>query len=369
MLLCVYLALHNIAALSIAWLIGIDTDACPYHELRLGFGKIPTHLCSPCVCFDWPNPCQLTDQMHFLLSPPPSPPPLGPSSCMLCPTQGHQSHTGAERTQPDSESREYQPPMKRDAAQQDSHSCSPLPKIHTDTHKPAVSVTFAAASQQPSLHAGGVLSPRASLDLSLHPDNDGECIVRISADPERAHYPKDFSQDSLIEDPTAVAVLEHAFQPNTTHPVFHVHMPSRHHSHAPSEADSEDHQCHLPTSASCQAGPDAGPELAAADHDHLQPLLHGAHHQQHGHEREAEEVGTWKRWRRLLGNPQAVPFFAMSLLMGFGTGILSVYLFLYLDELGELACFCPRYRAFTTFPMLLLLAVQCFPRCTPQHQP
>lgn len=264
---------------------------------------------------------------------------------MVCRTQGHQSHTGAEHTQPDSESSEYQPPVKPDAAQQLSRSCSPLPKIHTAAQKPVVSVTFAATSLQPSSHAGGVLSPRASLDLSLYPDNDGECIVRISADPERAHYPDDFPQDSLIEDPTAVAVLEHAFQPNTTHPVFHVHMPSRHHSHAPSEADSEGHQCHPPTSASRQAAADAGQESAAAERDHLQPLLHGAHRQQHGHGSHGEEVGAWKRWRTLLSNPQAVPFFAMSLLMGFGTGILSVYLFLYLDELGELAWYCTKYQS------------------------
>lgn len=292
---------------------------------------------------------------------------------MLCPTQGHQSHTGAEHTQPDSV-QDYEPPMKPDAVQHDFHSCSPLPKIHTDTQKPAVSVTFgtAATALQPSLHAGDVLSPRASLDLTLHPDNDGECIVRISADPERAHYPDGFSQDSLIEDPTAVAVLEHAFQPNTTHPVFHVHMPSRHHSHAPSEADSENHICHPPTSASRQAGPYAGQEPAASDHDHLQPLLRGAHHQQHGLERDAEEVGAWKRWRRLLGNPQAVPFFAMSLLMGFGTGILSVYLFLYLDELGELACCCIKYHSFNIVSMFfrstprnISPSILCWPSLSP----
>ena len=269
------------------------------------------------------GPCPIT------LPPPPSAPPCA------CAIQDHQSHSGAEHTRPDSV-QEYQPPMHSDTA----HSCSPLPKRQTGAHKSAVSVGFAATSLQPSSHSGGVLSPRASLDLSLHPDNHGECIVRISADPERAHYPEDFTQDTLIEDPTTVAVLEHAFQPNTTHPVFHVHMPSRHHSHAPSEADSEDHQGHSFAASLRQAAAAEGHEHAASDGDHLQPLLHGAHHQQHGHESGTEDVGVWQRWRKLLGNPQAVPFFAMSLLMGFGTGILSVFLFLYLDELGELVCYC-----------------------------
>lgn len=44
----------------------------------------------------------------------------------------------------------------------------------------------------------------------------------------------------------------------------------------------------------------------------------------------------WHNTRILLSNPEAVPFFAMSLLMGFGVGVLSTYLFLYLDELGGL---------------------------------
>lgn len=253
----------------------------------------------------------------------------------FCTIQDHQIHGGAELPRPDSV-QGYQQPVNPDTA----HSCSPLPQKHTDAHKPAVSAAFAANSLQPSSHAGGMLTPRASLDLSLHPDNDGECIVRISADPERAHYPDDFSQHSLIEDPTTVAVLEHAFQPNTTHPVFHVHMPSRHHSHAASEADSEDHEGHPTASSSRQAAATPGHRHAVSDHDHLQPLLHVAQSQLHGHESGAEHVGVWQRWKTLLKNPQAVPFFAMSLLMGFGTGILSVYLFLYLDELGELACHC-----------------------------
>ena len=229
--------------------------------------------------------------------------------------------------------------MSPDAAHQHSHSCSPLPT--TDTHKPAISATFAATSLQHSSRVGGALSPRASLDLSLHPDNDGECIVRISADPECAPYPVDPHEDSLIEDPTTVAVLEHAFQPNTTHPVFHVHMPSRHSSHpghAAPEADSQDRHGHAAATSSEQAAAVEGYQHAASDYDHLQPLLHDARRQNDGHENGAEDVGLWQRWKVLLGNPQAVPFLAMSLLMGFGTGILSVYLFLYLDELGEFPC-------------------------------
>ena len=257
--------------------------------------------------------------------------PPAPPLCIFCAIQNHQSHSGPEPIRSDSV-QGHQSPMNPVTA----HSCSALPHRHTSARKPAVSVAFAATSLQPSSHSGGVLSPRASLDLSLHPDNDGQCIVRISADPERAHYPDDFTQDSFIEDPTTVAVLEHAFQSNTTHPVFHVHMPSRHHNHAASEADSEDHQGHPFAASSRQAAAAEGHEHAASDH--LQPLLHDAHHQQHGHDNGAEDVGVWQKWRELLGNPQAVPFFAMSLLMGFGTGILSVYLFLYLDELGKLAC-------------------------------
>lgn len=54
-----------------------------------------------------------------------------------------------------------------------------------------------------------------------------------------------------------------------------------------------------------------------------------AHHAgKHGRKR------LWHDVRVLLSNPEAVPFFAMSLLMGFGVGVLSTYLFLYLDELG-----------------------------------
>ena len=222
----------------------------------------------------------------------------------------------------------------------DAPTFSPLPKLHTGAHKPAVSAVSAPTSLQPNLQTGGALSPRASLDLSLHPDNDCECIVRISADPDRAHYPDDLSQDSVIEDPTTVAFLEHAFQPNTTHPVFHVHMPSRHHSHAVSEADSEDHQGRPFAASSRQAATAEGHEHAASENDQLQPLLHDAQRQEkNGHESAAADMSVWQKWRKLLGNPQAVPFFAMSLLMGFGTGILSVYLFLYLDELGELVCY------------------------------
>lgn len=180
---------------------------------------------------------------------------------------------------------------------------------------------------QHRMPAGSILSPRASLDLTLHPDDEGMCVVRITAQPERAQHPSSLSQDTLIEDPTAVAVLEHAFQPNTTHPVFHVHMPSRRnsqHGHeTASEADLESDHMH---------------QTPFNDHQLSSPLLGStAERQSPGEAAQAVEqaVGVWPRWKQLLGNPEAVPFFAMSLLMGFGTGILSVYLFLYLDELGE----------------------------------
>ena len=203
----------------------------------------------------------------------------------------------------------------------------------------ASSAAQAHSSAQHSSHSHSVLSPRASLDLSLHPDDSETCIVRISADPERAHYPDSFSQDSIIEDPTTVALLEHAFQPNTTHPVFHVHMPSRRSSQcgheAASEADSEDHESARAAQHAHQLPGGHGHDGVGPDQ--LQPLLHDAHTQHHSHDNAAEVagLGVWQRWKKLLRNPEAVPFFAMSLLMGFGTGILSVYLFLYLDELGQ----------------------------------
>lgn len=224
--------------------------------------------------------------------------------------------------------------MSPDPPQQQSQSPSPSLTTLTDTNKPPTLVSSADGSRQPHTslhHSSGMLSPRASLDLSLHPDDDGVCIVRINAEPGHAHYP----EDSLIEDPTAVAVLEHAFQLNTTHPVFHVHMPgrpSRHHSHAASEADSEDPCGHPATPSSYHQV--HGRNHLVSESEQRQPLLHDAQHDQ---QRSVEDVKVWQRWKTLLGNPEAVPFFAMSLLMGFGTGILSVYLFLYLDELGERA--------------------------------
>ncbi|DBA86562.1 TPA: hypothetical protein ACH3X1_005042 [Trebouxia sp. C0004] len=170
-----------------------------------------------------------------------------------------------------------------------------------------------------SMQESSILSPSASLDLNLHPDNDQMCVVRITAYPEREHHPHSSTQDSLIEDPTAVAVLEHAFQPNTTHPVFHVHMPSRRSSLHGHETTSE-------SGSEADHSLQPGSSQMYAHHALSQPLLQT--------EQEEQAVGLWPRWRKLLANPEAVPFFAMSLLMGFGTGILSVYLFLYLDELG-----------------------------------
>ncbi|DBA66577.1 TPA: hypothetical protein ACH3X2_002234 [Trebouxia sp. C0005] len=191
--------------------------------------------------------------------------------------------------------------------------------------KSAVSAILSRTPQTASPHAhhnmqeGSSLSPWASLDLSLHPDDNQMCVVRITADPERELLPHSSTQDRLIEDPTAVAVLEHAFQPNNTHPVFHVHMPSR-------RSSLHGHE----TASDCDSDADhtlqPGSSQVHAHHALSQPLLQT--------EQEEQAMGLWLRWRRLLANPQAVPFFAMSLLMGYGTGILSVYLFLYLDELG-----------------------------------
>ena len=200
--------------------------------------------------------------------------------------------------------------------------------------KSGVSAVVCNAAQsharvQASMEDGRTLSPRVSLDLGLHPDSDEICVVRITADPQRAQYPEDDFKDSIIEDPTAVAFLEHAFQPNTTHPVFHVHMPSRrssqHGQEAASEADSEaDHEHQFAASAHSMHG----------DNQVSQPLLPSTPGMQ-SPRREGHVLSMWQSWKKLLGNPEAVPFFAMSLLMGFGTGTLSVYLFLYLDELGK----------------------------------
>lgn len=201
------------------------------------------------------------------------------------------------------------------------------PVLATEASKSAVSAILSRtphtaqphALEHHSMQESSTLSPRASLDLSLHPDNDQMCVVRITADPEREHHPHSSTQDRLIEDPTTVAVLEHAFQPNTTHPVFHVHMPSRRtslHGHeTASDSGSETDHTLQP-----------GSSRVHRHHALSLPLLQT--------EQQELAVGLWPRWRRLLANPEAVPFFAMSLLMGFGTGILSVYLFLYLDELG-----------------------------------
>ena len=56
---------------------------------------------------------------------------------------------------------------------------------------------------------------------------------------------------------------------------------------------------------------------------------------EHRDKADGQKHSLWRNARVLLSNPEAVPFFAMSLLMGFGVGVLYTYLFLYLDELGE----------------------------------
>ena len=210
------------------------------------------------------------------------------------------------------------------------------PVLAAEASKSAVSAILSRTPHTAQPHAqahhnmqeGSTLSPRASLDLSLHPDNDQMCVVRITADPEREHHPHSSTHDRLIEDPTAVAVLEHAFQPNTTHPVFHVHMPSR-------RSSLQGHETASDSGSDADHSLQPGSSRVHAHHALSQPLLQT--------QQEEQAVGLWPKWRKLLANPEAVPFFAMSLLMGFGTGILSVYLFLYLDELGELnSCSCDR---------------------------
>lgn len=92
-------------------------------------------------------------------------------------------------------------------------------------------------------------------------------------------------------------------------------------------------------------------------------------HLQHG----SQMQRLWHNTRILLSNPEAVPFFAMSLLMGFGVGVLSTYLFLYLDELGELmyiylqhgACFVPLFVQSSSTAELHCFVVQI--ATTKQH--
>ena len=114
-------------------------------------------------------------------------------------------------------------------------------------------------------------------------------------------------------------------------PVFHVHMPSRRGSlHGQEEASD-----HESESGDLHQHP-ASSQRPNGDSQLTEPLLSSAGHLHSGHAHNAApDMGLWQRWKILLSNPQAVPFFAMSLLMGFGTGVLSTYLFLYLDELGE----------------------------------
>ncbi|KAK9820614.1 hypothetical protein WJX72_012297 [[Myrmecia] bisecta] len=80
--------------------------------------------------------------------------------------------------------------------------------------------------------------------------------------------------------------------------------------------------------ATSPAEPDEHPERA--EHDEP-PMTTG---RRSSGTAAAQKLGFWEGMRMLLANPEALPFFAMSLLMGFGTGNLGNYLFLYLDELG-----------------------------------
>ena len=111
------------------------------------------------------------------------------------------------------------------------------------------------------------LSPRASLDLSLHPEHDGTCIVRIVSDPPDAMYLEP-DQDTVIQDPTLVAVLEHAVWHPNAHPIFHVPMPVSRRASQYGDTESEaDDSCLSPARS------------ARADGHHLsQPLLANGHH-------------------------------------------------------------------------------------------
>ena len=70
----------------------------------------------------------------------------------------------------------------------------------------------------------------------------------------------------------------------------------------------------------------------------------------------------WQGVRQLMANPEALPFFAMSLLMGFAVGLLSTYLFLYLDELSEYIC--QLLLGQCEWPSCKCLPVQCMTAAT-----
>ena len=110
------------------------------------------------------------------------------------------------------------------------------------------------------------LSPRASLDLSLHPENGTSCIVRILSEPLDAMYEE---EDTVIEDPTLVAVLEHAmWQPNA-HPVLHVPLPISRRTSQHGDIDSEADESLL------------SPARSEGVHQLSQPLLQDGQHSHH----------------------------------------------------------------------------------------
>lgn len=192
--------------------------------------------------------------------------------------QGHQSAVAGTTNGTVSSTDHEQPPS-------DLTSFPPLSPIQTKSHSQPASdaqqshdslkpVTVAAANGS---HAADTqlpaqpqrLSPRASLDLSLHPEDGTSCIVRIISDPPDAVYE---DTDTVIEDPTLVAVLEHAVWRPDAHPVLHVPLPvSRRASHY-GDTDSEADESMLSPARS-----------TAGEHQLSQPLLNGHHSHQHHH--------------------------------------------------------------------------------------
>lgn len=78
--------------------------------------------------------------------------------------------------------------------------------------------------------------------------------------------------DTVIEDPTLVAVLEHAVWRPDAHPVLHVPLPMSRRASQHGDTDSEADESVLSPARS-----------TAGEHQLSQPLLNGHHQHQHSH--------------------------------------------------------------------------------------
>eukprot|EP00891_Asterochloris_glomerata_P009207 jgi/Astpho2/9207/fgenesh1_pg.00137_%23_29_t len=214
---------------------------------------------------------------------------------------------------------------------------------------------------------GALHKPRVAVDCAVNAD--GRVVIDITADPPHAEYVGHHHHRHL-RDPTEIALWEAAMllsNPSMAPPPRHVTpMLSRMSTCSSSSYDTEEEDERKPDRlvpdgvADCQ--PASTPPYvmlggAAASHPggSTRGSVHGrgasrasrrqgvptsaqmsrrsslaGSHDYHGHH---VRLPFWQGMRQLMANPEALPFFAMSLLMGFAVGLLSTYLFLYLDEL------------------------------------